>query len=135
MTELSFFIFSVRRQLNDVPEDYLSAEAIYQALEQADAYLNKVLPSDVETSYRNHCLVALAAYFAYIIYVSSIERGLGGIPAGSEERAAMLRRLALTLIRAVAKFKIADDLTVVTELSERPVIAKLSGSVMDAEDP
>ncbi len=129
----SSLIFSVRRQLNDVPEDYLSDEAIYQALRQADAYLEKVLDPNVDAAYREHCLVVLGAYFAYSIYVASVERGLGAVPATSEERLMSLRKLAATLIRPVARYPVRDDLTIdIGTLSDyRPVVARLSESELN----
>lgn len=124
-------IFSVRRQLNDVPEDYLSDETIYQALTQADQYLSKVFDSSVDTTYREHCLVVLAAYYAYAMYVSSIERGLGGMPAAAEVRFRMLRELALSLIRLASKFNIRDDFSIDESVMERPIVGRLTGSVLD----
>jgi len=124
-------IFSVRRELNDVPEDYLSDEVIYQALSQADAYLNKVLDPDVDEVYRQHCLVVVAAYFAYVKYVASVERGLGSIPATSAERLRALRELAVALVRVVSRFNIRDDLSIDDAVVGSAIAVGLTESVLD----
>jgi len=126
-------IFNVRRQLNDVPEDFLTDEAIFQALRQADAYLSLIVIDELDDTYRNHCLVLLASYFAYSIYVSSVERGLGSIPAASEVRLRHLQKLAYTAIRPVAKIPIREDLTIDTDAlaDARPAVASLTESVLD----
>ena len=131
MSDLSSFIFLVRRQLNDVPEDYLTDENIYQALQQADAFLSQILSEDVDSTYRGHCLVALSSYIAYIVYVSTVERGLGGIPAGSTQRAEMLKKVALLLIKPVAKVRLNKDLEIDLFGTERPVVGELTSSVAD----
>jgi len=119
-------IFQVRDLLGDVPEEYLSDENILTALEMAETYLNEILPDDVDTDYKEKCQYALAAYYAYLSYTSTIERGMGSIPATSEFKLQQLKELALSLIRI--KVNVNDDLSLAVD-GGKPIAVGLTWSM------
>lgn len=130
----SSLIFLVRDFLGDVPREYLDDLVINTALEYADAYLERVLPDTVDAEYRKKCQVALAAYYAYLSYVSTIERGLGSIPGTAEFKLRFLKEMALSLIRLESQYEIGDDFSVDSGAGMRPVVIGLTESVINGGD-
>lgn len=130
----SSLIFLVRDLLGDVPKEYLDDLVINTSLEYADTYLSKVLPNSVDEEYRKKCQVALAAYYAYLSYVSTIERGLGSIPGTAEFKLRFLKEMALALIRLEAMYEIGDDFSVDSGAGMRPIAIGLTESVIDGRD-
>ncbi len=121
-------IFSVRRLLNHVPEDYLSDDVIVDALNRADSWLNAILDPPDET-YREHCLAVTAAYYVYVSYVTGLERAVGTMPPGATATLNEWRRLVYHLVRPYSKLPLREDLSIDEDrLSGPPCAVTLTDS-------
>lgn len=121
-------IFSVRRYLNEIPEDYLTDEIIYDSLVRAEKWIDTLLAAP-DTTYRTHCLIVTAAYFVYVNYTVGLERAVGTLPATVASTLAELRRLVYYLVKPYAKLPIDENLTINDDhISGRPIVATLSES-------
>lgn len=128
MNDLSTYIFDVRRELSDVPEDYMTDIQVFQGIEQAYQLVTKLVDTDTDDTYRAHCIVMLAAYYAYLSYTSLAETMLGTLPVSAAVRLRDIRKKAYVFISMVSSYNLDNDFNII-ESKSRPIANAMTQSV------
>lgn len=127
------YMYSLRRDLSDLPEDYASDALVYQSIDQAWNFIQTVVDIDVASeSTIGHCIVALGSYFTYLSYTSLVERRLGDLPQSTRLRLNELKQKAVIFINSISEFQLDENLSIVADLSRiKPNQISYLDSVMD----
>jgi hypothetical protein len=129
--DLNQLVIPVRGTLSDVPADYLTDDQLYDEVDKAYVFCNKVIESGTSESYISKCIVTLAAYYAYINYTSLSERQLGTLPPTSAIRLKALKGVAASFLQLVSIYPLTDDLTIDKDRITNPAGITLTYSVLD----
>ena len=68
--------------------------------------------TEVNEELLKSAVVSLAAYYAYISFVSKLERELGSVPVATRERMNMLKNKARMFLTMISVVPITEDLTI-----------------------
>ncbi len=104
------FIFKVRLELNDIPEDFLSDEVIGHFLTKADKFISSIIKDDADPEIVQLAVISLAAYYCYDAYTEIVARKMGTIPEYNQQRAEELKKQAYSYITMVVSEPIDEDL-------------------------
>ena len=131
MADLSHLISRVRARLSDVPIDWDDDSLIYLDLKDAYEFVNMVSMDGVADSYKENCIVNLAAFYNYLTYTSMAERRMGEMPTTSLIKLDALRSKAKSCLSLISKYPLLDDLSVDLEaLNATPVAGSLVSSII-----
>lgn len=129
---LSTIMDSVRRELSDITDDWITDRQIHQSTDQANKLITKIVPSDVDESMKVLAIQVLSAYYTYLVYTSVAEQRLGQLPETVITRLNALAGKARSFISLISNVELNDDLTIATRtLDISPVIIKTGNGVMD----
>jgi len=110
---LDDLIFEVRDVLADIPDEWLDSSTIYKNIVAAYAFVNSICDvTEVNEELLKSAVVSLAAYYAYISFVSKLERELGSVPVATRERMNMLKNKARMFLTMISVVPITEDLTI-----------------------
>lgn len=133
MNDLSTLIFKVRREIADIPEDYIDDIQVYQCIDEASAFLNKVIDTtdtSIEDSYKEHCITILASYYAYLNYTSLAEKRIGQLPTSMGIKVNEMKKKAHAFISKISDSTLDSNFNV-KESSETPTVIGLTTSIGD----
>lgn len=133
MNDLSTLLFDVRREVSDIPEEYIDDMQVFQCVDQANELINKIIDTTdttIEDVYKEHCIVILAAYYAYVNYTSLAEKRLGQLPTSMSIKVNEMKKKAWTFVSKISDSTIDSNFNVKSD-TYSPVVIGLTTSIGD----
>lgn len=111
--ELSTLVYDVRDELSSIPDDLISSEQIYKEIKKANIYINYIIDPDWDDEdIQKQTIVSLASYYSYVNYTALVSSQRDDVSDYVYKREKVLKDIALSFLRMLAKYPISTDLSV-----------------------
>ncbi|TRZ48447.1 MAG: hypothetical protein D4S01_10265 [Dehalococcoidia bacterium] len=110
--DLSSLVIKVRNNLSDIPDNYITDDAVFEDLERSEKFIDLIKVSSATEDALDTAKIMLASYYSYMTWTTLSEAHFGDIPISMINKAVHQRSMARAFLQLISKYPITEDLTV-----------------------